>query len=331
MIFKGTMIISRTPLRISFVGGGSDLRAFYQHGYGSVVNTAINKYVYIIINKKFDDGIMLHYSGTELVRNVDEVQHIIIREVLKFCGIQSGLDIACISDLPASKTGSGLGASSSLTVGLLHALYAYQGESVSSEQLARDACTIERDILKLPGGKQDQYAAAYGGLNQIRFHGDERVEIEPIVLSQKQLHELNKKLLLFYTGMDTKSSAAVVSQIKRTEENVPILQTMVGLSEKLPAILLNNNFTTLGQMLHENWLHKQKLGEKITNKTIDGYYARALQAGATGGKILGSGGGGFLLLYCDEHAQDVVRRALSNLQEMPFKFETQGSRIVYKD
>lgn len=326
------MIISRTPLRISFVGGGSDIRDFYKRGFGSVVSTAINKYVYILINEKFDSKtIKLHYSETEQARDVDEIKHDIIRETLKLFGIKTGIEIAYISDLPMSKTGSGLGSSSSLAVGLLHALYAYSGKTVSPEQLARDACRIELEILKRPGGKQDQYAAAYGGFNRIRFHADERVEIEPVFLSEERKRELNNKLLLFYTGMDTESSTVLASQIKKTEQNLSALQAMVSLSEKLPAVLAAHNFSAVGEMLHENWLHKKKLDEKISNSIINAYYDAALQAGATGGKILGSGGGGFLLLYCEEPAQKKVRAALQNLREMKFEFEAEGSTIVYSD
>lgn len=326
------MIISRTPLRVSFVGGGSDIRGFYKHGFGSVVSTAINKYVYIIINKKFDSGtIKLHYSETEQANDIDELRHDIIREALKLFGIRTGIEIAYISDLPMTKTGSGLGSSSSLAVGLMHALYAYTGKSTTPEQLAKDACAIELEILKRPGGKQDQYAAAYGGFNRMRFHADERVEVEPISLDAEQKQLLSKKLLLFHTGMDTESSRVLESQTKKIDVNVPILQTMVSFSEKLPAVLVKNNFDMLGTMLHENWMHKRKLDERISNSVINAYYEQALRAGAAGGKILGSGGGGFLLLYCDESKQDAVRHALGNLREMPFEFESEGSKIIYKD
>jgi D-glycero-alpha-D-manno-heptose-7-phosphate kinase len=329
--FLRTMIVSRTPLRISFVGGGSDIRAFYKHGFGSVVSSAINKYVYVVINKKFDNTIKLHYSQTELVDNVDQVKHDIIRETLKLFGIRTGIEIAYLSDLPMSKTGSGLGSSSSFAVGLLNALHRYTGKIATPDQLAEEACKIELEILKRPGGKQDQYAAAYGGFNHFRFHPDEKVEIEPVLFSQKQKETLNKKFLLFYTGLDTESSAVLSVQVNNTSANMPILQTMVGLSEKLPPILLQNNFTAMGEMLHENWMHKQKLADRITNPTINLYYEKALQAGAKGGKILGSGGGGFLLFYCDEAAQNNVRNALQNLRELAFEFEDKGSTIVFKD
>ncbi|MHC4571172.1 MAG: GHMP family kinase ATP-binding protein [Planctomycetota bacterium] len=323
------MIISKTPLRISFAGGGSDLAAYYKVGCGSVVSTAIDKYIYITVNRKFDDLIRVSYSKTELVESVDEVEHNIIREALKLAGIEKGIEVVYMGDIPLGTAGVGLGSSSSLAVGVLNALYAFKGQSVSAEKLARGACRIEIDILKQPIGKQDQYIAGYGGLQHIRFNGDESVFVDPVICKKGTKKELNSKLMLFYTGMTRVSSSILAEQKQQTNSNRKHLDRIVELSEELRESLIENDLSRFGEVLHEGWLNKRKLASGITNAKINEYYERAKKAGAVGGKILGAGGGGFLLLYCEQENQNKVRGALSDLKESPFKFEPQGSKIIY--
>jgi len=324
------MIITKTPLRVSFAGGGSDLRAYYQNGYGSVLSTAIDKYMYVTVNKTFDHHFRVIYSKVEYVESIDDIEHNLAREALKLVGItEGGLDIGYIGDMLPAHAGSGLGASSSLTVGILNALHALKGERVSAETLAREACKIEIEMLGRPIGKQDQYAAAYGGLNYIRFNQDESVFVEPIICSKETRNKLANNLLLFYTGLNTQSDNILSEQNGKTPDNLPVLEKMVELSGELQKALISNNLAGFGNILHDGWLYKQKLAAKITNPIINDYYEKARKAGASGGKILGSGGGGFLMLYCEEENQAKVREALSDLREAPFGFEFEGSKIIY--
>jgi len=324
------MIISKTPLRVSFAGGGSDLKDYYQNGYGSVVSTAINKFIYVTVNKTFDTHIRVIYSKVEYVENIEDIEHNLAREALELVGIRKGgIDIVYMGDMLPAHAGSGLGASSSLTVGILNALHALKGEHVSAETLAEETCQIEIETLGRPIGKQDQYATAYGGFNYIRFNKDESVFVEPIICSKETKNKLAKNLLLFYTGFNTQSDDILTEQKGKAPDNLPILDKMVGLSEELQKALINNDLTEFGNMLHEGWLYKQKLATRITNPIINDYCERARKAGAIGGKILGSGGGGFLLFYCEGKNQNKVREALSELKEAPFGFEPEGSRIIY--
>ena len=324
------MIVTKTPLRVSFAGGGSDLRAYYQSGYGSVVSTAIDKFMYVTVNETFDHHFRIIYSTIEYVEHIEDIKHNIAREALKLVGItRGGLDIGYIGDMMPAHAGSGLGASSSLTVGILNALHTLKGERVSAETLARESCQIEIELLGRPIGKQDQYAAAYGGLNHIRFNEDESVFVERIVCRKETKSKLANNLLLFYTGLNTQSDNTLSEQKGKTPDNLPVLKKMVELSEELQKALISDNLAGFGNILHEGWLHKQKLATKITNPVINDYYEKARKAGASGGKIVGSGGGGFLLLYCEEENQAKVREALSNLREATFKFEPEGSKIIY--
>jgi len=325
------MIISKTPLRISFAGGGSDFRGYYEKNYGSVVSTAIDKYIYVTINKKFDDLIRVSYSKTEGVRNVEHIEHNLIREALKLTGVTKGIDINYVSDMLPAREGTGLGASSSLLVGILNVLYAYKGQRVSVDRLAEQACKIEIDILRSPIGKQDQYAAAFGNFNFIKFNPGENVSVEPILCKKETKELLNKNLLLFYTGTGSLSDSVLPEQKEKIDVNLNLLDKMVELSKNLRNALTNNDLKEFGNILHQNWLYKQKLASKITNPVINEHYEKARQAGAVGGKILGSGGGGFLLFYCEKENQNKVRQALSNLKETSFGFETEGSKIVYVD
>ena len=323
------MIISRTPLRMSFAGGGSDLPAYYRQKTGSVVSTAIDKYIYITVNKKFDDLVRVSYSKTELVGSTDEVEHNIIREALKMVGIKKGIEVVYMGDIPLGTAGIGLGSSSSLAVGVLHALYAYQGRHISADQLAREACEIEIGLLKNPIGKQDQYITAYGGFQYIRFNSDESVFVDPVIFTSATKKILNDNLLLFYTGTPRVSSAILKEQDENTGKNMARLDDIVALSHKLLKKLHANDLHGFGEILHEGWLLKRALAGGISNLGIDGYYQKALEAGAVGGKLLGAGGGGFLLFYCEKEHQANVRKALSGLKETTFAFEPQGSKIIY--
>jgi D-glycero-alpha-D-manno-heptose-7-phosphate kinase len=306
------MIISRTPLRISFVGGGSDLEAFYRHEPGAVVSTAINKYMYITVNPKFDRKIRASYSRTEIVGSVDELEHELIREGLKLVGIPGAIEITSISDIPSQ--GTGLGSSSSYTVGLLNALYAYQGHLAGAERLARECCHIEIERCGHPIGKQDQYIAAYGGLKYIRFNSDESVFVDPIICTRQTRECLQKRLLLLYTGL-TRRSGSILSEQRRNTENDEskrrTLSKMVALAEQLREALLCDDLDGFGEALHAGWIEKCRLASGITRPCIDEWYKTARAHGAIGGKISGAGGGGFLLLY------------------IPFEFEPQGSKLIY--
>lgn len=323
------MIITRTPFRISFVGGGTDLADFYLLEPGAVVSTAINKYMYIVVNKRFDSTIRVSYSKTEIVKNVDEIQHPIVREALKLVGISDGIEIVSIADIPA---GTGLGSSSSFAVGLLNALYAYKGMLRSAEQLAREACHLEIDILGEPIGKQDQYIAAYGGLRYIQFNPDETVFIEPIMYNKVNKDELNQNLLLLYMG-DTRKAGSILEEQKaniRQGDKTEFLRKMRDLAVELRKNLNSDcSPEILGVFLHKGWSLKKQLASGISSREIDGYYEKALNVGALGGKVLGAGGGGFLLLYCPREKQARVREALNVLTFTEFLLEPEGSKIIY--
>ncbi|MFC1646050.1 GHMP kinase [Candidatus Omnitrophota bacterium] len=321
------MIISKTPFRISFIGGGTDIKDFYSFEPGAVVSTCLDKYMYICVNKRFDHTIRVSYSKTEIVENVKEILHPIAREALKLTGIKGGIEIVSIADIP---TGTGLGSSGSFTVGLLNALYAYKGKCVTVEKLAQEACRIEIDILAEPIGKQDQFIVAYGGLQYIRFNSDESVTVEPIKCSNKIKSELNDNLLMFYTGVTRKSSIVLHNQKKNAEQNMGYLREMKSLSSTAKTILTQGkNCKDFGKILHDGWLLKKKLADMITNERIDKYYQMALESGALGGKLLGAGSGGFLLIYVEKHNQQKVRKALKELSELHFSFEQEGTKIIY--
>ena len=323
------MIISRTPLRISLAGGGSDLEEYYKTGCGAVVSTAIDKYIYITVNKKFDDMIRVSYSKTEVVDNVNDLEHNVIRESLKLLEISKKIEVVYMGDIPLGSAGVGLGSSSGLAVGVLNALYAFKGLHASAQRLADDSCKIEIEILGHPMGKQDQYISAYGGFNFIQFNKDGTVFVDPIICNTETKTLLHKKLMLFYTGLVRVSSTILGEQKNKTSMNLGTLDKMVDLARNLRDQLVCNKIDEIGNILHDGWVLKKKLAHGITTTLIDEYYEKARKAGAAGGKILGAGAGGFLLLYCDEKYQPKVREALSDLKESPFKFEPQGSKIIY--
>ncbi|TNE29432.1 MAG: GHMP kinase [Bacteroidetes bacterium] len=323
------MIITKTPFRISFVGGGSDLEAFYSTHPGAVLSTSIDKYMYISSHKFFEpDKIRTKYSETETVDRVEDLKHNLLRTILQRRQISGGIEISSIADVPA---GTGMGSSSSFTVGVLHNLSAYQNQYVSKETLAKEACEIEIDILKEPIGKQDQYAAAYGGLNVIEFKPNGHVSVEPLHLSKEADADLQSHLMMFYIGNQRSASSILAEQKENTsqEDKHKALVQMVSLVYDLRDALTSNNWDGMGEILHENWMLKQSLASGITNPMITELYDAARAAGATGGKLLGAGGGGFMLFYCTPDKQDKVRSALQNVRPFHFKFEREGSKLIH--
>ncbi len=321
------MIITRTPFRISFAGGGSDIASFYEKHDGCVVSTSINKYMYINIHPSFDQTkTILKYSKTEIVDQIDDIEHNYFREILKKLDLK-GVEIASTADVPA---GTGLGSSSSFAVGVLHALYSYKGKFVSKERLAREACEIEIDRLGNPIGKQDQYAAAYGGLNFIEFRRDGSVIVEPIVMNNIILRRLEDNLMMFYTGQLHSASNILKEQKKNItageKERKQLMMCI--LAREMRAELQKNNIDAVGEFLHQNWLLKKTLASGITNPFIEEAYERAMAAGATGGKLLGAGGGGFLLFYVPIEKQLNVKTSVG-LPQMHFGFDRQGSTVIY--
>ena len=326
------MVISRTPLRVSFVGGGSDLPAFSEANEGAVVSAAIDKYVHVIVTERFEPSIRVSYSTTEIVDRVEELQHELVREALRAAGIRRKVEIVTIADVPSR--GTGLGSSSAVTVGLLNALFAYQGILKPPGELAEEAAKIEIDVLGKPIGRQDQWASAYGSLQFLRFGRGGSVVREPVVLSRKTWDELERSLLMFWTG-GTRGSGAILEELQRSAAEEPVvaaLSRMRDLAVELRRELGSSaGAAVVGERLRQNWELKRELPGRVSNSEVDAWYQRALGAGATGGKLLGAGGAGFLLFYVPRVSQEEVRRALSDLRELPFRFERRGSSIVLLD
>jgi len=322
------MIITRTPFRISFAGGGSDLREYYLEYGGSVLSVSIDKYVYLSMHPYFhQEKFFLKYSSNELANNVHDIEHNILREVLKEYNLK-GIDFNSSADIPS---GTGLGSSSAFTAGLITLCNAYTGKYMSKEDIAKYACEIEIDKLKEPIGKQDQYACSVGGLNFIEFNQDDTVSIEKILLSREKYQQLESNLLMFYLG-DTRSASSILSEQRKNTQNkkkIENLHKMVKLSTDLKIELQNSNIDSMGEILHEGWMYKKELASQISNGKIDHYYDLALNNGATGGKLLGAGGSGFLLFYVPLERQAEVRKALSELEELNFKFDSEGTKVIY--
>lgn len=321
------MIISQTPLRISFVGGGTDMSSFYNHTPGMVISTSIDKYLFVIVNERFDDKIYINYMKKEIVDNVNEIEHELVRETMKMTGVEKGIEITMLADIPS--TGSGLGSSSTLTVGLLNALYNYKGKQVSAEQLAREACTIEIDILNKPIGKQDQYIAAYGGINKFIFNADGSVDVKSLDLTRDNRIKIGSNLLLHFTNITRKADTILLDQKNNTDKNILLLNNLVDLVNKLENELISENWDAIGYLLKENWNIKKKLAKGITLSEIDQMVEHAMQGGALGVKIAGAGGGGFLLSYVPRNEQDKFRSSMCQYIELPFMLDPFGSRIVY--
>ncbi len=321
------MIGIKTPFRVSFFGGGSDLKSYYSKNSGSVISASINKYIYIFVNKYFTDQIQIKYSKTELANNISEIKHPIVREILRKFQID-GIDINSIADIPA---GTGLGSSSAFTVALLNALYVYQNKTITKKQLAEEASEIEIDILEEPIGKQDQYASAYGGLNRINFLRDGDVEVNKIVMSENEKTTLQNNLVLMYYGNQRDASDILHEQNQKIKTNIAsqdTLSEMVSLVDKAENCIANKDFDTFGQLLDNTWHLKKSLASNISNTEIDHIYNEAINAGAFGGKLLGAGSGGFFLFYVPlSHRKNLTKR-LSKLKEFEFKFEESGSQII---
>ena len=324
------MIISRTPLRMSFVGGGSDLPVFYRKYGGAGVSTAINQFVYITVNKKFDQKIRLSYSKTEEARSVDKIKHPLVREAMKLLGVEGGVEITSVADIPAR--GSGLGSSSSFTVGLLHALHAYSQRYASAEQLAREACEIEIDRCGEPIGKQDQYAAAFGGFNFIEFNPDNSVSLEPILCKRETMQRLQENLAVFYTGIVRSASSILKNQqatVRAEKSKQKMHCRMVELARDLKAELQRNNLDAFGEIIHANWQLKKGILSEISNSRIDRWYETARKRGAIGGKLLGAGTGGFMIFYAPRERHEEIARGLKELRPIELRFEPQGSKIIF--
>jgi len=314
------------------VGGGSDLQSYYKHKPGAVISTAIDKYIYITVNKKFDNKICASYSKTEMVDHVDQIEHNLIRECLKKVGITGGIEVTSMADIPSE--GTGLGSSSSYTVGLLNALYAYKGKHASAQQLAEEACEIEIDILKNPIGKQDHYIAAYGGLQYIQFNPDKTVYVDPIICLSETKKEFEMRLLLLYTGLTRSAYSILAVQSKNMQSKDKkrgTMEKMVALTRDMQEDLRKNRLHSIGKLLHKNWILKKTMAQDISNKTIDNWYTIARKFGAHGGKILGAGGGGFLLLYAEPGKHAKIISALPELRPLPVRLEPQGSKIIFVD
>lgn len=324
------MIISRTPLRMSFTGGGSDLPAFYRQFGGAVVSTAIDKYVYVNVNPKFDHGIRIAYSKNEEVERVADIEHRLVRAAMQMLEIDGGVEITTIADIPSR--GTGLGSSSSFTVGLLHALSAFKGVYVAAEKLGADACRIEIELCGEPIGKQDQYAAAYGGFNMIEFRPDDKVVVTPIICAPETLTSIERDILVLYTGV-TRSASPLLKQqsdvLAGSADKQRVMRRMVELTYQLRDELQSNNTLAFGEILHENWMLKREVTAGISNPEIDDWYGRARGAGALGGKILGAGAGGFLMFYAPRDSHRAIAAALPELRVIPMGFEPLGSRIIF--
>lgn len=320
------MIIVQSPLRISLFGGGTDFPDFYLQEGGCVLSTAIDKYIFVVIKQRYDDKLRIGYTRTEMVDSVDEIQHELIREALRVTGITKGVEITTMGDIPA---GSGLGSSSAVTVGALNAMYTHLGDNVPASRLARQACEIEIERLNKPIGVQDQYISAFGGLRFIEFHTDGTIQVEPVVLDGLVKRRLNESLLIYFTGITRQADTILAEQQVNISQRMAILRQMKQMAYTARRELEAGNIDALGHMLHESWLLKKQLASRISNGVIEEAYQAARGAGALGGKILGAGGGGFMLLYCPYERREAVRLAMKDFQELPFQLEPDGSKVIF--
>ncbi len=320
------MIITQTPLRIGLLGGGTDFPGYYRERGGRVLNCALDKYVYVIVKQRFDDDIYVNYSKKEIVSKVEDLEHELVREAMMMTGVSKGVEITTLADIPAA--GSGLGSSSAVTVGLLHALYTYRGRQLSAAELAEQACTIEIERCGKPIGKQDQYIAAFGGIRDIRFGPGERVDAQELELDPREVRALQQQIMLFYTGVTRKADPILREQSNNIETTRPILDLLRDLAGFTVDRLLDGDVDVLGSAVREGWEAKRKLASGVSNEQIDAAVNRALAAGATGAKVTGAGGGGFLVVICPIECQRAARAALADMRELPIKFDRLGSRVV---
>lgn len=319
------MIITQTPLRLSLLGGNTDFREYYLNYGGLILSTTIDKYIYCIVQKRFDDLIYVNYSEKEIVDNVDDIKHDLVREALKLTGITKGIEITFLSDIPTE--GSGLGSSSAVTVGLLNALHAYIGRPVTSGVLAQEAIKIEIDILGKPIGVQDQYAVVMGGLKAYELQTSGNVIGNVLTMDESVKEDFNNSLMLFYTGIERKADAILSSF--NVEDNKPLLDQNKQFANDGVVALLKGKLNDFGKLLHTYWEVKKQLSDKISNPEIEAMYNKAIKAGAIGGKVIGAGGGGFLLVMFPANKRARIRKALENYTELPFRFNNFGSRIIF--
>jgi D-glycero-alpha-D-manno-heptose-7-phosphate kinase len=320
------MIITQTPLRIGLLGGGTDLPDYYREHGGRVLNCAIDKYVYVIVKQRFDDEIYVNYSKKEIVSRVEDLEHELVREAMLMTGVANGVEITTLADIPSA--GSGLGSSSAVTVGLLHALFAYRGRQVTAEELAERACMIEIERCGKPIGKQDQYIAAFGGIRDIRFGPGEEVLAGELELSAAGRRDLERHIMLFYTGVTRSADSILAEQaanIEATRDRLDLLRDLAGLAVDR---LCCGDVDAVGDAMRKGWEAKRQLAAGISNPRVDMAVERALEAGATGAKLTGAGGGGFLLVICPVERQRPVRESLADMRELPAKLDRLGSRVV---
>jgi len=321
------VLIVQTPLRVSFFGGGTDFRGFYSREEGCVLSSAIDKCVFVVVKRRFDARLRVGYTRTELVDRVEDVQHALVREALRMTGVSRQVEINTMGDIPSE--GSGLGSSSTVTVGLLNALHHHRGQPKDQETLARMACEIEIERLGKPIGKQDQYIAAYGGLRFIRFLPDDSVVVESVELPDGECRRLNQRLMLFFTNHTRRSESVLSEQKANIDQRMDVLRGLKEMAHRGRALLEAGDFDAFGRLLHDGWEMKKRMATRISNDGLDAIYEAARRAGALGGKITGAGGGGFLLLYCPTEKQSQVREVLCTLPELPFHLEPDGSKVIF--
>jgi D-glycero-alpha-D-manno-heptose-7-phosphate kinase len=321
------MIITQTPLRIGLLGGGTDLPSYYRSSGGRVLNCALDKYVYVIVKQRFDDDIYVNYSKKEIVQRVEDLEHELVREAMRMTGVTSGVEITTLADIP-SAGGSGLGSSSAVTVGLVHALLAYRGRQITAEELAEWACMIEIERCGKPIGKQDQYIAALGGIRDIRFGPGDEVVAEELDLSATDRRALQQQIMLFYTGITRSADLILAEQnanVGATRPQLDLLRDLAGFAAER---LRGGDVDAIGPAMRESWEAKRKLASGVSNERVDLAVTRALDAGASGAKLTGAGGGGFLLVICPMERQRAVRESLAHMRELPVKLDRLGSRVV---
>lgn len=321
------MIITQTPYRVSFAGGGTDLPAFYKHEVGAVLSMGVAHHMYVTVSPRFEKTTRVAYTRVEIADGIDNIEHTIAREALRKTGLGEHLEITTVGDVPA---GTGMGSSSSLAVGLLSALYAYKGQVISPGLLAEQACEIEIDILGKPIGRQDQYAAAYGGVNYIRFNPDHSVDVEPVPVDPAFLDQLERHIILLYTDQRRDADTILKKQSEGSADKMNVLRQMRDLAGELRTTMGGGgDLEDFGRILHEGWELKRSLGFGITNAGVDEWYAAARKAGAMGGKLLGAGGGGFLLVMAPPERHDAIRDAVGHPREIPFRIDRRGSRVIF--
>lgn len=326
------MLISRTPVRASFCGGGTDLAAFYQNhpDGGAVTSLAMARYLYVTVNPRFDNSIRISYSSMEFVNNIDEIQHELVREAMKSTGVTDGIEITTIADIPSR--GTGLGSSSAVTIGLLNALSSLAGNPMSSEELAKEACRIEIDVLGQPIGKQDQYAAAIGGANTIGFLPDGSVSIDPLVLSDNTKQRIENEFSLVYTGLTRSANSVLSKQKELTADRMEELSSLRLQAFQVRSALEGGRLEEVGRLLEESWQIKRNLVDGITGELLDNLHDQLIDSGATGAKLLGAGGGGFFLVHGDDEIKKRLENSLSSKHKiLPLLIDSQGSTIIHDD